>query len=64
MEFPLEQCFLVAIEPESAALSALKIRYPDLEKSELTVVGEASPAYLDRLDVKDGQILCVRVALT
>jgi hypothetical protein len=57
---PLKEYFLVAIADRSAALTALRYRRPDIEKSELTVAGEASPGDVEWLDLTDGQILCVQ----
>jgi hypothetical protein len=54
---PLKQYFLVAIETEADALVALRHRRPDVEESELTVVGEAAADDLEWLDISDHQIL-------
>jgi hypothetical protein len=56
---PLKEYFLVAISDQTTALRALRYRRPDVERSELTIVGEASADYVGWLDVKDGDILCV-----
>jgi hypothetical protein len=56
---PLKEYFLVAIAERNAALAALRDRRPDVAESELSIVGEASPDYVEWLDVKDGDILCV-----
>jgi hypothetical protein len=56
---PLKEYFLVAITDRDAALAALRYRRPDVEASELAIVGEATPDYVEWLDLKDGQILCV-----
>jgi hypothetical protein len=56
---PLKEYFLVAIADRDAALAALQYRRPDVEASDIAIVGEASPDYVEWLDLKDGQILCV-----
>jgi hypothetical protein len=56
---PLKEYFLVAIADREAALKALRYRRPDVEASAMTIVGEATPDYVEWLDVKDGDILCV-----
>jgi hypothetical protein len=56
---PLKEYFLVAIGDQNTALKSLRQRRPDVAESELTIVGEASPDYVEWLDVKDGDILCV-----
>jgi hypothetical protein len=59
---PLEEYFLMAITDKQAALAALRRRRPDLEGSDFTVVGEASPDVVEWLDVKDDRIRCVTEA--
>jgi hypothetical protein len=56
---PLKEYFLVAIADQDAALAALRYRRPDVEASEIAIVGEASPDSVEWLDLKVGQILCV-----
>jgi hypothetical protein len=56
---PLKEYFLVAIADRDAALTALKFRRPDVEASEMTVAGEASPESVAWLDVKEGDIFCL-----
>ena len=56
---PLKEYFLVAIADPDAALKALRYRRPDVEASTMTVVGEATPDYVEWLGVKDGDIFCV-----
>jgi hypothetical protein len=58
---PLKEYFLVAISDQSAALKALRYRRPDVEASELTVVGETNTDNLEWqwLDLQEGQILCL-----
>jgi hypothetical protein len=56
---PLKEYFLVAISDQKAALKALRYKRPDVERSELTIVGEASRDYVEWLDVKDGDVFCV-----
>ena len=58
---PLKEYFLVAIADRNAALAALRNRRPDVEKSEMTIVGEASPDYVEWLDMKDDDIRCVQL---
>jgi hypothetical protein len=57
---PLKQYFLVAITDRDAALAALRHRRPDIETSEISVVGEATPNDVKWLDVNDGDIHCVQ----
>jgi hypothetical protein len=56
---PLKEYFLVAIPDQSAALKALRYRRPDVEASEITVVGETNTDNLEWLDLQEGQILCL-----
>ena len=58
---PLKEYFLVAIADRNAALAALRNRRPDVEESEMTIVGEASPDYVEWLDMKDDDIRCVQL---
>jgi hypothetical protein len=55
---PLKKYFLVAISDQFAARAALRKRR-NLDDAELTVVGEATPEFVEWLDVKDGEILSV-----
>jgi hypothetical protein len=57
---PLKEYYLVAIPDRYAAIEALRIR-KDLQDAELTVSGEAPPDFVDWLDVKPWQILCIMV---
>lgn len=57
---PLKEYFLVAIDDQNNALKTLRYKRPDIERSELTVVGEASSDYVAWLGVKDGDIFCLR----
>jgi hypothetical protein len=57
---PLKEYFLVAIADRNAALAALRNRRPDVEESEMTIVGEATPDYVEWLDMKDDDIRCVQ----
>ena len=54
---PLKEYFLVAIPDQVAALIALRQRRPNLIGANFDVLGEASPEFVEWLDVKDGQIL-------
>jgi hypothetical protein len=56
---PLQEYFLVAIADRDAALRALRYRRPDVEASNMTVAGEASPDSVEWLALKDGDIFCV-----
>ena len=58
---PLKEYFLVAISDQSAALKALRYRRPDVEASNLTVVGETNTDNLEWrwLDLQEGQIPCL-----
>ncbi len=55
---PLKEWYAVAIPDRVRAVEALRLR-KNLLDATLTVDGEASPEYLDQLDVKDGQILSI-----
>ena len=44
---PLKEYFLVAIPDQSAALKALRYRRPDVEASDLTVIGETNTDNLE-----------------
>jgi hypothetical protein len=55
---PLKEYFLVAISDQFAAMAALRKRR-NLGDAELTVVGEATPEFVEWLDVQDGEILSV-----
>jgi hypothetical protein len=56
---PLEEFFLVAISDKSDALAALRMRRPDLERSAFNVVGEASANYVEWLNLKNNDIVCL-----
>ena len=56
---PLKEFFLVAINDQENALRTLKHKRPDIERSELTVVGEVNPNYVEWFGVKDGDIFCL-----
>ncbi len=58
---PQKEYFLVAMKDQSAALATLRFRRPDLESAELIVSGEATPQFVDWLDVKNGQVLSIMV---
>ena len=55
---PLKEWYAVAIPDRVRAVEVLRSR-KNLLDATLTVEGEASPEYLDQLDVKDGQILSI-----
>jgi hypothetical protein len=58
-DHPVKEYFLVAVEDQSTALAMLRSR-KGLSNADLTLVGEASPEFLDRVGgVKDGQIFSV-----
>ena len=54
----LKEWYAVAIPDRAGALEALRLR-KNLHDATLTVDSEASPEYLDQLDVKDGEILSI-----
>ena len=58
---PKKEYFLVAMKDQSAALETLRFRRPDLDGAMLLMAGEATPEFVDWLDVKDGQILSIMV---
>jgi hypothetical protein len=55
---PLKEWYAVAIPDRARAVETLRSR-KDLLDATLTIDGEASPEYLDQLDVKDGEILSI-----
>ena len=55
---PLKEWYAVAIPDRVRAVEALLWR-KNLLDATLMVDGEASPEYLDQLDVKEGQILSI-----
>jgi hypothetical protein len=57
---PLKEYFLVAISDQKNALKTLRYKRPDIEQSELTIVGEANSDHVEWLGVKDGDIFCLR----
>jgi hypothetical protein len=57
---PLKEYFLVAISDQANALKTLRYKRPDIERSKLTVVGEANPDTVDWLGLKDGDIVCLQ----
>jgi hypothetical protein len=56
---PLKEYFLVAIDDPTAALAVLRSRREMTAGVGLVIDGEASPEYVDWLDLRPGQILCV-----
>jgi hypothetical protein len=57
---PLKEYFLVAISDQESALRTLRYKRPDIDLSQLTVVGEANADSLEWLDVKDGDVVCLQ----
>jgi hypothetical protein len=57
---PLKEYFLVAISDQENALRTLRYKRPDIDLSQLTVVGEANSDCLEWLGVKDGDIVCLQ----
>jgi hypothetical protein len=57
---PLKEYFLVAISDQKDALRALAYKRPDIERSELAMVGEVNSDYVEWLGMKDGDIFCVQ----
>ena len=55
---PLKEWYAVAIPDRAEAVEAVRLR-KNLLDATLTVESEASPEYLDQLDVKNGQILSI-----
>ena len=55
---PLKEWYAVAIPDRVEAIEALRLR-KNLFDATLAVDSEASPEYLDQLDVRDGQILSI-----
>jgi len=55
---PLKEWYAVAIPDRVRAVETLRLR-KNLLDATLTIDSEASPEYLDQLDVKDGQILSI-----
>ena len=56
---PLKEYFLAAIPDQFAAMAALRKRRKMSAKVELIVIGETSSDYVDWLDIRGGEILCV-----
>ena len=54
----MKEYFLVAIADRDEAVKALRERRQLLDV-QITVAGQASHAYLEWLDVRPGEILCV-----
>jgi hypothetical protein len=57
---PLKEYFLVAISDQETALRTLRYKRPDIDLSQLTVVGEANADSLEWLSVKDGDVVCLQ----
>ena len=57
---PLKEYFLVATSDQKNAMKILKHKRPDIERSELAIVGEAKPEYVEWLGLKDGDIFCLQ----
>jgi hypothetical protein len=57
---PLKEYFLVAISDQENALRTLRYKRPDIDLSQLTVVGEANSDSLEWLGVKNGDIVCLQ----
>jgi hypothetical protein len=57
---PLKEYFIVAISDQENALRTLRYKRPDISLSQLTVVGEANADYVEWLDVRDGDIVCLQ----
>jgi hypothetical protein len=55
---PMKEYFLVAIADQEKAIQELKERKKLLD-AEIRVCGEATPEYLEWLDVQPGEICCV-----
>ena len=55
---PMKEYFLVAIADRDEAVKALRERRQLLDV-QITVAGQASDEYLERLDVRPGEIFCV-----
>jgi hypothetical protein len=56
---PLKEYFIIAINDQKNALRTLRHKRPDIERSELTVVGEADADYVAWFGVKAGDIFCL-----
>ncbi len=57
---PLREFFLVAISDQANALRTPRYKRPDIERSALSIVGEADSNYVEWLGVKDGDIVCLQ----
>jgi hypothetical protein len=57
---PLKEYFLVAISDQENALRTLRYKRPDIDLSQLAVVGEATSDSLAWLGVKDGDVVCLQ----
>jgi hypothetical protein len=56
---PLKEYFVVAINDQANALRTLKYKRPDIERSKLTVVGEADASSVEWFGLQDGDIFCL-----
>ena len=57
--YSYKEYFLVATSERALALARLRLRRPDLAKSNFTVDGEADPEYTAWLSMRDGDVLSV-----
>jgi hypothetical protein len=55
---PFRKYFVVAMTQSEHAVESLRVR-KDLSESRLTVVGEATPAFMENFNIKDGEIFSV-----
>jgi hypothetical protein len=52
---PVREYFVVAMTEPDHAVESLQMR-KDLSESKLTVVGEATPAFIENFNIKEGEI--------
>jgi hypothetical protein len=57
---PLKEYFLVAVNDREKALRTLRYKRPDIDLSQLTVIGEANSDSVEWLGVKDGDVVCLQ----
>jgi hypothetical protein len=58
---PMHEYFLAAIDEKDAAVAILRTRRQDLRGVQVDVIGEASPADIEWLNIRGGDVRCVIV---
>jgi hypothetical protein len=60
---PFREYFVVGMTQPEHAVESLRMRR-DLSESKLTVVGEATPAFIENFNIKEGEIFSVGLYAT